>query len=86
MLKLLHEFPHKTESGRERQKIQNEIKANQSHCSEMNVHHPCRFFISFLLKIGFLCSFGACLGTLSVDLAGLELTEILLPLPPEYWN
>ncbi|KAL6030280.1 hypothetical protein STEG23_009295 [Scotinomys teguina] len=30
-----------------------------------------------------LCSFGACPGMGSVDQAGLELTEICLPLPPE---
>ena len=33
------------------------------------------------VKTGFLCSFGACPGTRSVDQAGLELTEISLPLP-----
>ena len=30
-----------------------------------------------------LCSFGAYPGTLSVDQAGLELTEVCLSLPPE---
>ena len=29
-----------------------------------------------------MCGFGACPGTSSVDPAGLELTEICLPLPP----
>ena len=33
-----------------------------------------------------LCSFGACPETLSVDQAGLELTEICLSLPPECWD
>ena len=33
-----------------------------------------------------LFSFGACPGTHSVDQAGLKLTEICLPLPPECWN
>ncbi|KAM7317276.1 hypothetical protein ACRRTK_023578 [Alexandromys fortis] len=41
----------------------------------------CLFF-----EIGFLCGFGACPGTSSVDQAGLELTEIRLPLPPECWD
>ncbi|KAH0508247.1 Cytochrome P450 3A25 [Microtus ochrogaster] len=37
-------------------------------------------------QTGFLCGFGACPGTSSVDQAGLELTEIRLPLPPECWD
>ena len=37
-------------------------------------------FVLFF-ETGFLCSFGACLGTRSVDQAGLELTEIHVPLP-----
>ena len=32
-----------------------------------------------------LCSFEACPGAHSVDQTGLELTEILLPLPPKCW-
>ncbi|KAH0503848.1 Olfactory receptor 2T29 [Microtus ochrogaster] len=38
------------------------------------------------MVIGFLCGFGACPGTSSVDQGGLELTEIRLPLPPECWD
>ena len=34
----------------------------------------------------YLCSFGAFLGTHSGDQAGLELTEIHLPIPPECWD
>ena len=34
-------------------------------------------------QTGFPCSFGGCPGTHSVDQAGLDLTEIRLPLPPE---
>ena len=34
------------------------------------------FVYFWFFEIGFLCSFGACPGTLSVDQAGLELTEI----------
>ena len=37
----------------------------------------------WFFKTGFLCSFGACPGTRSVDQAVLKLTEIHLPLPPE---
>jgi hypothetical protein len=33
----------------------------------------------------FLCSPG-CLGTHSEDQAGLELSEIFLPLPPKCWD
>ena len=40
----------------------------------------------FVFETWFLCSFGACSGTHFVDQAGLELTEFLLPLPPECWN
>ena len=39
-------------------------------------------FVCFSRQI-FVCSFGACTETLSVDHAGLELTEIHLLLPPE---
>ena len=37
----------------------------------------------WFFETGFLCSFGACPGTSSVDQAGLELC---LPLPPECWD
>ena len=33
-----------------------------------------------------LCSFGAWPGTSSVAQAGLELTELRLPLPPKCWD
>ena len=38
------------------------------------------------VKTGLLCVALAVSGTHSVDQAGLELTEIHLPLPPECWN
>ena len=41
--------------------------------------------VIFILR-PFLCSFEACTGTCSVHQAGLELTEIHLPLPPECWD
>ena len=47
-------------------------------------------FVHFVIIVCFfqdrvsLCSFGACPRTCSVDQAGLKLTEINLPLPPEY--
>ena len=44
------------------------------------------FFFFFFFETGFLCGFGTCPGTSSVDQAGLELTEIRLPLPPECWD
>jgi len=34
----------------------------------------------------FLCNSAGCTGILSVHQAGLELTEILLPLPLECWD
>ena len=40
-------------------------------------------FVLFFIT-GFLYSFGAYPGIPSVDQAGLELTEIFLPLPPEF--
>ena len=39
-----------------------------------------------MYAIRFLCNFGACPGTRPVDQAGLELTEIRLPLPPKCWD
>jgi hypothetical protein len=39
----------------------------------------------FIWERGFLCSFG-CLRTHDVAQAGLELTEVHLPLPPECWG
>ena len=45
------------------------------------------FLFSFwFFETGFLCSFGDCPGTSSVDQAGLKLAEIRLPLPPEGWD
>ena len=44
------------------------------------------FFVCLFFETGFLCSFGACPGTPSVDQAGLELTEIRLSLPSECWD
>ena len=38
---------------------------------------------AWVTETGFLSSFGACPGTPSVAQAGLKLTEIHLPLPPE---
>ncbi|XP_052598704.1 NF-kappa-B essential modulator isoform X4 [Peromyscus californicus insignis] len=49
----------------------------------------CLFFFSFFLFFrdrGSLYSFGAYPGSCSVAQAGLELTEICLPLPPKYWD
>jgi hypothetical protein len=43
------------------------------------------FYGDTFFKIGFLCSLGSP-GTHSIDQAGLELTEICLPLPPKYWD
>ena len=43
------------------------------------------FFVLFF-KTGFLCSFGACPGTCSVDQANFELTDTCLSLPPDYWD
>lgn len=43
------------------------------------------FLVTFVLETVSLCSPGY-LGTHSVDLAGLELTEIPLPLPPKGWD
>ena len=40
------------------------------------------FFWGGSFETGFLCSFGACPGIRSIDQAGLEFTEICLPLPP----
>ena len=44
------------------------------------------FLFLFFFEIGFLCGFGACPGTHSVDQAGLKLTEICVPLPTECWD
>ena len=44
--------------------------------------HPTQAFF----KTGFLCSFGACPGASAIDQAGLELTEIHLPLPFKCWD
>ena len=41
---------------------------------------------SGLSETGFLCIALTVGGTHSVDRAGLELTEIFLPLPPECWD
>ena len=41
----------------------------------------CLFF-----ETEFLCSFRSCPGTSSVDQAGLELTDVCLPLPPKCWD
>ena len=49
------------------------------------IKDTCSFCFCFF-ETRFLCSFGACPGTHSVDQAGLELTEIRLPPPPEYWD
>ena len=43
------------------------------------------FCFFFLPRCASLCSPG-CPGTSSVDQAGLELTEICLPLPSECWD
>ena len=43
-------------------------------------------FVLFCFETGFLCGFVACPGISSVDQAGLELTEIRLPLLPECWD
>ena len=40
----------------------------------------------FFVRQDFSVAFGACPGTHSEDQAGLNLTEIQLPLPPECWN
>ena len=44
-----------------------------------------RFFPFWLFETVSLCSPG-CFGTHHVDQAGLELTEIDLPLPPKCWD
>ena len=44
------------------------------------------FLFVLFFKREFLYGFGACPGTSSLDQAGLELTEIRLPLPPKCWN
>ena len=47
------------------------------------------FFFSFfwIFEAGFLCVTALAVFELAlVDQAGLELTEICLPLPPECWN
>jgi hypothetical protein len=47
---------------------------------------PWKFeFFSFFRQGFSLCSL-SCSGTCYIDLAGLELTERLLPLPPECWD
>jgi hypothetical protein len=45
------------------------------------------FFVCLLVEKGFLCvNSHGCPGTCSVDQAGLEITEIHLPLPCECWD
>ena len=44
------------------------------------------FIFVLLFETGFLCSFGACPRTCSVDQAGLKLTEIHLSLPSQCWD
>ena len=46
----------------------------------------CSYFFFGFLRQGFFFSFGAYPGTRSGDQAGLELTVIHLPLPPECWD
>ena len=41
--------------------------------------------VCLFLKTGFLCV-ADCSGTHSVDPVGLKLTEICLPLSPEFWQ
>ena len=54
----------------------------QYHCGLV----PFLFFVFlFFLRWGFLYSPG-CPGTHYVDQAGFQLTEMLLPLPPECWG
>ena len=46
------------------------------------------FFVVVVLffETRFLCSFGACPGTRPGDQAGLEFTEIVQSVPPEFWD
>lgn len=44
------------------------------------------FFIFWFFRIWFVYDFRACPETYSVGQAGIELTEILLSLPPECWD
>ena len=44
------------------------------------------FIFFWFFETEFLCGFGACPGASFVDQAGLELTEIRLPLPPKCWD
>ena len=49
--------------------------------------HPLIYKLAAPLACGnSICIALACSGTCSVDQAGLELTEICLPLPPECWD
>ena len=52
-------------------------------CLDTNILLFFKFF--FFLRVS-LCRFRACPETCSVGQAGLELTEILLPLPPKCWD
>ena len=52
----------------------------------MGVHNPISFLCFGLLRQGFPVSLEAVLELALMDQAGLELTEICLPLPPEYWD
>lgn len=70
------------------------IKFRSSHmCSELSLQPPTYFSVLFfiiLFVVGFsrqvsLCS-PSCPGIYSVDQAGMELTEICLPLPLKCWN
>ena len=54
------------------------------------LHSPPPIFNSLVglnfFQVRFSLHIFCCPGTHSVDQAGLELTEICLPLPPECWN
>ena len=54
-----------------------------SACRVSKVHIRPNLSVSLLFEIEFLC---VALALLELTLAGLELTEIYMPLAPECWN
>ena len=91
-LRIFHRFIHHFMSKHSKDCLSNrEVGKGGLYTHRGLPPEPVSAFILFVCLFCFpdrvsLCNSPGCPGTSSVDQAGLELTEICLPLPPECWN